>query len=84
MGLFASIFFSNTFSIPVQLQIEEISRKLRTGDLGIPINPEERFAIPFNLRFSMVAIAAALVSITNNSKKKLQCIFKYLNNIIFS
>lgn len=78
MGLFASIFFSNTFSIPVQLQIEEISRKLRTGDLGIPINPEERFAIPFNLRFSMVAIAAALVS------KKLQCIFKYLNNVIFS
>lgn len=27
----------------VQLQIEEISRKLRTGDLGIPLNPEERF-----------------------------------------
>lgn len=26
-----------------QLQIEEISRKLRTGDLGIPLNPEERF-----------------------------------------
>ncbi|XP_036323815.1 serine/threonine-protein kinase fray2 isoform X2 [Rhagoletis pomonella] len=27
----------------VQLEIEEISRKLRTGDLGIPQNPEERF-----------------------------------------
>lgn len=28
--------------LPVQLQIEEVSRKLRTGDLGIPANPEER------------------------------------------
>lgn len=26
-----------------QLQIEELTRKLRTGDLGIPTNPEERF-----------------------------------------
>lgn len=26
----------------VQLQIEEVSRKLRTGELGIPANPEER------------------------------------------
>ena len=32
-----------TLFIPVQLQIEEISRKLRTGDLGISQNPEERF-----------------------------------------
>ena len=30
--------------IPVHLQIEEISRRLRTGDLGIPPNPEDRFA----------------------------------------
>ncbi|XP_070493436.1 splicing factor 1-like [Chironomus tepperi] len=30
----------------VQLQIEEISRKLRTGDLGIPLNPEERSPSP--------------------------------------
>ncbi|XP_049784088.1 splicing factor 1-like [Schistocerca cancellata] len=30
----------------VQLQIEEISRKLRTGDLGIPVNPEERSPSP--------------------------------------
>ncbi|XP_075165671.1 splicing factor 1 [Haematobia irritans] len=30
----------------VQLQIEEISRKLRTGDLGIPQNPEERSPSP--------------------------------------
>ncbi|KYN36808.1 Splicing factor 1 [Trachymyrmex septentrionalis] len=29
-----------------QLQIEEISRKLRTGDLGIPLNPEERSPSP--------------------------------------
>jgi hypothetical protein len=63
MGLFASIFFSNTFSISVQLQIEEISRKLRTGDLGIPVT-EERFAIPFNLRFSIAAVGWSL----NNSK----------------
>lgn len=32
----------NQFSISVQLQIEEISRKLRTGDLGIA-TAEERF-----------------------------------------
>ncbi|XP_066992891.1 splicing factor 1 [Anabrus simplex] len=30
----------------VQLQIEEISRKLRTGELGIPVNPEERSPSP--------------------------------------
>ncbi|XP_063703652.1 splicing factor 1 [Culicoides brevitarsis] len=30
----------------VQLQIEEISRKLRTGDLGISQNPEERSPSP--------------------------------------
>ncbi|KAI5753791.1 hypothetical protein M8J77_003407 [Diaphorina citri] len=29
-----------------QLQIEEISRKLRSGDLGIPSNPEERSPSP--------------------------------------
>uniref|UniRef100_T1JNQ7 Branchpoint-bridging protein n=1 Tax=Strigamia maritima TaxID=126957 RepID=T1JNQ7_STRMM len=29
----------------LQLQIEEISRRLRTGDLGIPPNPEERFEL---------------------------------------
>lgn len=29
----------------VQFKIEEITRKLRTGDLGIPANPEERSAI---------------------------------------
>lgn len=33
----------------VQLQIEEISRKLRTGDLGISQNPEERFVNDFTL-----------------------------------
>ncbi|XP_013420116.2 splicing factor 1 isoform X1 [Lingula anatina] len=30
----------------VHLQIEEISRRLRTGDLGIPTNPEERSPSP--------------------------------------
>lgn len=34
-----------TIFLTVQLQIEEISRKLRTGDLGIALNPEERFEI---------------------------------------
>jgi len=28
----------------LQLKIEDASRRLRTGDLGIPLNPEERFA----------------------------------------
>ncbi|XP_046673760.1 splicing factor 1-like isoform X1 [Homalodisca vitripennis] len=32
--------------LSVQLQIEEVSRKLRTGDLGIPANPEERSPSP--------------------------------------
>ena len=41
-GAFASI-FSNPLLITVQLQIEEISRKLRTGDLGVSHNLEERF-----------------------------------------
>lgn len=27
----------------VHLQIEELTRKLRSGDLGIPPNPEDRF-----------------------------------------
>lgn len=31
--------------IPVQLQIEEVSRKLRSGDLGIPPNPEDRCSV---------------------------------------
>lgn len=36
--------FNPIFFIPVQLQIEEISRKLRTGELGIaPV--EERFEL---------------------------------------
>ncbi|CAG9857649.1 unnamed protein product [Phyllotreta striolata] len=30
----------------LQLQIEEVSRKLRSGDLGIPMNPEERSPSP--------------------------------------
>lgn len=43
MSRLASL-FSLTHFISVQLQIEEISRKLRTGDLGIaPV--EERFEL---------------------------------------
>nr|2M0G_A Chain A, Splicing factor 1 [Homo sapiens] len=30
----------------VQLQIEDLTRKLRTGDLGIPPNPEDRSPSP--------------------------------------
>ena len=29
--------------LAVQLQIEEITRRLRTGELGIPLNPDDRF-----------------------------------------
>ncbi|KAH9637089.1 hypothetical protein HF086_013905 [Spodoptera exigua] len=35
-----------TRSLAVQLQIEEVSRKLRSGDLGIPANIEERSPSP--------------------------------------
>ena len=35
-------FFFLTWFLPVQLQIEDLTRKLRTGDLGIPPNPEDR------------------------------------------
>jgi len=31
---------------PVQLKIEEASRRLRSGDLGIPLNPEDRSPSP--------------------------------------
>lgn len=34
--------FSNLTFFTAQLQIEEQTRKLRTGDLGIPPNPENR------------------------------------------
>lgn len=37
-----SYFFPLTKTL-VQLQIEDASRRLRSGDLGIPANPEERF-----------------------------------------
>ena len=38
----------------VQLQIEEISRKLRTGDLGLPITPEERFDSFILIQFYLI------------------------------
>jgi len=34
--------FSNLTFFTAQLQIEELTRKLRTNDLGIPPNPEDR------------------------------------------
>lgn len=33
----------------VQLQIEALTRRLLTGDLGIPDNPDERFANIVNI-----------------------------------
>ena len=39
-----SYIFSCVFGL-VHLQIEENSRRLRTGDLGIPINPADRFVM---------------------------------------
>lgn len=41
MGGFAP-HFSNQNFITAQLQIEELTRKLRTGDLGISANAEDR------------------------------------------
>lgn len=38
----------------VQVQIEEKTQRLRTGDLGIPLNPEERFANGFSCPLSCV------------------------------
>ena len=36
--------FSVVFALPaVHLKIEEIGRMLRTGDLGIPPNPADRY-----------------------------------------
>lgn len=35
-----------SYSIVAQLRIEEITRSLRTGDLGIPTNPENRSPSP--------------------------------------
>lgn len=36
----------------MQLQIEDLTRKLRTGDLGIPPNPEDRLG-PFTLTVTL-------------------------------
>ena len=35
-----------SYSFVAQLRIEEITRSLRTGDLGIPTNPENRSPSP--------------------------------------
>lgn len=37
------------FGFAVHLKIEEIGRMLRTGDLGIPTNPTERYANSYSL-----------------------------------
>lgn len=42
--LFYWLLCNLTTCFTVHLQIEEISRRLRTGDLGIPPNQEDRFA----------------------------------------
>lgn len=42
--LFLCFYCILTTCFTVHLQIEEISRRLRTGDLGIPPNQEDRFA----------------------------------------
>lgn len=44
----------------MQLQIEEISRRLRSGDLGIPANPEERFGVESKLPLDVVAVVVQL------------------------
>lgn len=40
----------------LQLQIEELSRRLRTEDLGIPFNPEDRFGPELPLAASSNAL----------------------------
>ncbi|KRY50651.1 Splicing factor 1 [Trichinella britovi] len=42
----SSVSISPTKTNIIQLQIEDVTRKLRTGDLGIPQNPEERSPSP--------------------------------------
>lgn len=61
-------FFSLTRFISVQLQIEEISRKLRTGDLGIaPV--EERFEL-INLCIESVIRLPMEFELRGNSSSK--------------
>jgi hypothetical protein len=77
MGLFASDFFSNPLLITVQLQIEEISRKLRTGDLGISHNLEERFE-----RHSFDEDLTLVPANTTNSHRNNQTFFDSQINLI--
>lgn len=49
----AGAFASNSSLIhfsTVQIQIEEITRKLKTGDLGVSAVPEERFGIKLTIQ----------------------------------
>lgn len=50
ISLHPSCFSFLTWILPVQLQIEDLTRKLRTGDLGIPVNPEDRSGKVLNPR----------------------------------
>lgn len=51
-----------TRSLAVQLQIEEVSRKLRSGDLGIPANIEERYA--HHAHYALCALYASAAAPT--------------------
>ena len=56
------------FIFKVHFKIEEISIKLRSGDLGIPQNPEERFgiftcSISLSASYDMNVSEMALVSV---------------------
>ena len=44
MNVLCTIITFIVFGCAVHLKIEEIGRMLRTGDLGIPTNPTERYA----------------------------------------
>lgn len=62
----------------VQLQIEEISRKLRTGDLGIPLNPEERFEQDLTTDKMTVLSTKSTYPLTNSATHSSVAHYSYL------